>query len=173
MFSHFLKTNRPILPICFQHSPDTQPLSCPTEFIAPHPSPPHPVPIPLTAIPSPHPISSRTPSRTQYRPPGCSFRPRRPPSVPNTAPPLGSDGQGLLLCLGPCPHFGLPGTSNGQGPHHEIRPCPIGPLRAPHPATPSTARPRQRYGVNRKVLCVRRICKTAYVILHRRFCIND
>ena len=36
-----------------------------------------------------------------------------------------SDGQGLILCLGPCPHFGLPGTSNGQGPHHEIRPCPL------------------------------------------------
>ena len=33
-------------------------------------------------------------------------------------------GQGLILYLGPCPHFGLPGTSNGQGPNHEIRPCP-------------------------------------------------
>ncbi len=43
-------------------------------------------------------------------------------------------GQGLILCLGPCPHFGLPDTSNGQGPHHEIRPCPSeGVLFTPSP----------------------------------------
>ena len=35
-----------------------------------------------------------------------------------------SDGQGLISGATPCPHFGLPCTSNGQGPHHEIRPCP-------------------------------------------------
>ncbi len=36
-----------------------------------------------------------------------------------------SDGQGLISGATPCPHFGHPGTSNGQGPHHEIRPCPL------------------------------------------------
>ena len=45
------------------------------------------------------------------------------PGTPTTHPQRFS-GQGLILCLGPCPHFGLPGTSGGQGPHHEIRPCP-------------------------------------------------
>ncbi len=124
----------------------------------------------------------------EHQPPLLCGKPGSP-----TTPPQRFSGQGLLLCLGPCPHFGLPGTSNGQGPHHEIRPCPLASLRAPaplapfapfapfapshpgspHPATPSTAQPRQRCGVNRKVLCVRRLCKTTYVILHRRFYIND
>ena len=36
-----------------------------------------------------------------------------------------SDGQGMILCLGPCPHFGLPGTSGGQDTRLEIRPCPL------------------------------------------------
>ena len=36
-----------------------------------------------------------------------------------------SDGQGLISGATPCPHFGHPGASNGQGPHHEIRPCPL------------------------------------------------
>ena len=45
------------------------------------------------------------------------------PESPSTLPPR-FNGQGLILCLGPCPHFGLPCTFNGQGPHPEIRPCP-------------------------------------------------
>ena len=40
-------------------------------------------------------------------------------------PPRISDGQGLILCLGPCPHFCPPRGSRGQGPPCEIRPCPI------------------------------------------------
>ena len=36
-----------------------------------------------------------------------------------------SDGQDLLLCLGPCPHIGLLRTSGGQDTRHEIRPCPL------------------------------------------------
>ena len=36
-----------------------------------------------------------------------------------------SDGQGLISGPTPCPRFGHPGTSSGQGPHHEIRPCPL------------------------------------------------
>ena len=36
-----------------------------------------------------------------------------------------SDGQGLISGATPCPHFGHLGTSNGQGPHREIRPCPL------------------------------------------------
>ena len=39
--------------------------------------------------------------------------------------PLRFNGQGLISCPTPCPHFGHPGTSDGQGPHHEIRPCPL------------------------------------------------
>ena len=31
----------------------------------------------------------------------------------------------MILCLGPCPHFGLPRTSNGQGARYEITPCPM------------------------------------------------
>ena len=45
------------------------------------------------------------------------------PESPTTHPQRFS-GQGLISCPTPCPHFGHPGTSNGQGPHHEIRPCP-------------------------------------------------
>lgn len=36
-----------------------------------------------------------------------------------------SDGEGLISWATPCPHFGHPGTSNGQGPNHENRPCPL------------------------------------------------
>ena len=55
----------------------------------------------------------------EHQPPLLRGKPGSP-----TTPPQRFSGQGLILCLGPCPHFGLPGTSNGQGPHHEIRPCP-------------------------------------------------
>ena len=41
-----------------------------------------------------------------------------------TTLPRRFSGQGLISCPTPCPHFGLPCTSNGQGPHPEIRPCP-------------------------------------------------
>ena len=55
------------------------------------------------------------------------------PESPSTHPPR-FNGRGLILCLGPCPHFGLPCTSGGQGPHHEIRPCPSeGVLFTPSP----------------------------------------
>ena len=72
--SHFLKTNRPISPICFQHLADTQSLSCPAQNHTPRPSfhfGHHYAPRPLLHTPAPRTRSPlRTPSHLALKGPG-------------------------------------------------------------------------------------------------------
>ncbi len=57
--------------------------------------------------------------------PQTPFVPKNPLFWARTSRRSPSDGQDLILCLGPYPHIGHPGSSGGQDTRHEIRPCPL------------------------------------------------